>query len=68
MVVVENNNRKYALLVDELIAKKEVVIKSLGEKFSSLFGISSGTVLSGSKIGFVLNIDELVNDNRKKLA
>jgi|GEM_PF-7029351 len=61
-VIVENSEKKkYALLVDEIIAKKEVVIKSLGHKFKKLQGISSGTVLHGGKIGFVLDIDKIVS-------
>lgn len=62
-VIVEDSNRKYALLVEEIVAKKEVVIKSLGERFSNLRGISSATVLSGRKIGFVLNVEELLSFN-----
>jgi two-component system chemotaxis sensor kinase CheA len=63
-VIVESSNRKFALIVDEIIAKKEIVIKSLGEKFKNLCGISSGTVLTGGKIGLVVNIDEVVDINR----
>ncbi|MBN1523440.1 MAG: chemotaxis protein CheW [Spirochaetales bacterium] len=57
-VIVENNEKKkYALLLDDIITKREVFIKSLGAKFRDLRGISSGTILQGGKIGFVLDID-----------
>ncbi len=60
-VVVENSeSRKFVLVVDEVMAKREVVIKSLGTKFKDLRGVSSGTVLAGGKIGLVLDVDELV--------
>lgn len=59
-VIIENNKKKYALIIDEIIAKKEIVIKSLGSKFAKLQGISSGTVLSGGKIGYVLNIEHIL--------
>ncbi|MBN1411745.1 MAG: chemotaxis protein CheA [Spirochaetales bacterium] len=66
-VIVENSEKKkYALLVDEIIAKKEVVIKSLGQKFRHLKGISSGTVLHGGKIGFVMDIDQVVSISARK--
>jgi len=55
-----SDRRKFVFILDEVIAKREVVIKSLGSKFSGLRGISSGTVLSGGKIGLVTDIDEMV--------
>lgn len=61
IIIVEHNKRKYALVVDEIVAKKEVVIKSLGDKFKKLQGISAATILSGGKIGFIINIDEIVS-------
>ncbi|MBN1616449.1 MAG: chemotaxis protein CheW, partial [Spirochaetales bacterium] len=56
-----SDRRKFMFTLDEVIAKREVVIKSLGAKFSGLKGISSGTVLSGGKIGLVVDIDEIVS-------
>jgi len=60
-VIVHNDDKKYGLLIDDIISKKEVVIKSLGNKFKNLRGISSCAVLSGGKIGFVLNVEEIVS-------
>lgn len=60
--IVENSNReRFAIISDEIIAKKEVVIKSLGAKFKDFKGISSGTVLSGGTIGLVLDVDQFIN-------
>lgn len=60
-VIVHNDDKKYGLLIDDIISKKEVVIKSLGNKFKNLRGISSCAVLFGGKIGFVLNVEEIVS-------
>jgi len=61
-VIVENNEKKkYVIIVDEILAKKEIVIKSLGGKFTELKGIVSGTVLQGGKIGFVVDVDQVIN-------
>jgi two-component system chemotaxis sensor kinase CheA len=62
-VIVENNEqKKAALLLDEIITKREVFIKALGAKFRNLRGISSGTILQGGAIGFVLDVDQLTRD------
>lgn len=61
-VICETSDRKkFMFILDEVIAKREVVIKSLGAHFSGLRGISSGTVLAGGKIGLVVDIDEIVS-------
>jgi two-component system, chemotaxis family, sensor kinase CheA len=54
------DRRKFMLVVDEILSKREVVIKSLGTRFRTLRGISSGTVLAGGKIGLVVDIDQIV--------
>lgn len=61
-VVCENSElKKFMFVLDEVIAKREVVIKSLGSRFKKMQGISSATVLSGGKIGLVLDIDEIIS-------
>jgi two-component system chemotaxis sensor kinase CheA len=60
VIVEDSSKRRFALAVDEIQAKREVVIKSLGSKFKNLRGISSGTVLPGGKIGLVLDVDQVI--------
>lgn len=64
-IIVEHGKRKYAFVVDKIESKKEVVIKSLGDKFKNLRGISAATVLAGGKIGFIINIDQIVSVSRE---
>ena len=61
VVVVESDGRTYAVLVDHLAGKQEVVIKSLGEKFKSLKAIAGGAVLGDGRVGLILDIGQLVN-------
>jgi two-component system chemotaxis sensor kinase CheA len=62
-VIVQNNEKKkFALFLDEIVTKREVFIKSLGSRFRQLKGISSGTILQGGKIGFVLDIETICRD------
>ena len=59
--IVENANKeRFAITSDEILAKREVVIKTLGARFRDLKGISSGTVLAGGTIGFVLDIEQFI--------
>jgi two-component system chemotaxis sensor kinase CheA len=68
--VESSDKRRFVLAVNEIIAKREVVIKSLGSRFKNLRGITSGTVLAGGQIGLVLDVDQIVelSQDQGKLA
>jgi two-component system chemotaxis sensor kinase CheA len=60
VVVIEDNGRVIALAVDDLLGKQEVVIKSLGEAFSSVRGVAGGAILGDGRIGLILDAGGLV--------
>ena len=55
VVIIEDNGRRSALVVDELLGKQEVVIKSLGETFGSVRGVAGGAILGDGRIGLILD-------------
>lgn len=55
-VVVEHDKARRALLVDELLGKQEVVIKSLGGGIPKVRGISGGAILGDGRVGLVLDL------------
>ena len=59
LVCVEGQHGKYTILVDELIGRQQVVVKSVGKALSSIKEISGGAVLGNGEISLILNIDEL---------
>ncbi|MBF0525702.1 MAG: chemotaxis protein CheA [Deltaproteobacteria bacterium] len=56
VVVVENEATKRCLLVDTLIGKQEVVIKSMGEAFNKLKGIAGGAIMGDGRIGLIIDV------------
>jgi two-component system chemotaxis sensor kinase CheA len=58
--IVTVQDKKYAFIVDSILGKKEIVIKPLGTRFAALKGISAGTILQGGKIGYIIDIEEIV--------
>jgi two-component system chemotaxis sensor kinase CheA len=59
-LIVENADRQsFFLVVDEVLAKKEVVVKPLGPRFRAMRGITAGAVLAGGTIGLVLDVDQV---------
>jgi two-component system chemotaxis sensor kinase CheA len=55
LVIIETFGRPYALLVDEMVSKQEVVIKSLGHMMHSLPGIAGGAILGDGTISLILD-------------
>jgi len=59
-VLVENNQHdRYAVLVEKVLEKREVVIKSLGRRFQNLVGISAAAIMRGGDIGYLVDIDAI---------
>ena len=60
IVVVESGDTARGLLVDELIGKQEVVIKSLGPAFERQNLAAGGAVLGDGWVALILDVDTLV--------
>jgi two-component system chemotaxis sensor kinase CheA len=60
LVVVEDDGRRLALLVDELLGKQGLVIKSLGETFANIEGVAGGAILGDGRIGLILDAGGLI--------
>ncbi|MCF8061981.1 MAG: chemotaxis protein CheA [Deltaproteobacteria bacterium] len=56
VVAVEHEDRKMCLLLDELLGKEEVVIKSLGGGLRNIKGIAGGAILGDGRVGLILDM------------
>ncbi|MBN1105304.1 MAG: chemotaxis protein CheA, partial [Deltaproteobacteria bacterium] len=56
VVAVENDGHHRCLLLDELMGKEEVVIKSLGQGLKDIRGIAGGAILGDGRVGLILDI------------
>ncbi len=64
-VVVEGEDRSKCLLVDKIVGKAEVVIKSLGEGFKNIKGISGGAILGDGQVGLIIDPEGLFDFSEK---
>ena len=65
VVVVETGHERRCLLVDELLGKQEVVIKSLGETFASQKIFAGAAILGDGRVGLILDATALVRLSRR---
>jgi len=59
VVVVDSGDRSLALLVDSLIGKHEVVIKSLGATFQHQKGLSGAAILGDGRVALIIDPDAI---------
>lgn len=57
LIVSEAVGKRFCLMVDELIGKQEVVIKSLGEALKNIRGVAGGAILGDGHVGLILDVD-----------
>lgn len=56
VVAVEHDGEQRCLLLDELLGKEEVVIKTLGEGLKQTKGIAGGAIMGDGRVGLILDI------------
>ncbi|MEE9259548.1 MAG: chemotaxis protein CheW, partial [Candidatus Scalindua sediminis] len=56
VIIVESEEGRFSILVDELIGQQQVVIKNLGERFKNVKGISGSAILGDGKVGLILDV------------
>jgi two-component system, chemotaxis family, sensor kinase CheA len=61
VIVVEADRAQRCILVDELIGRQEVVIKSLGETFQFNPWLAGAAILGDGRVGLILDVNTLVN-------
>ena len=71
VIFIETETDGYiALIVDELIGQKQVVLKSLEANYQRITGVSGATILGDGKVALILDIPSLVQlfpNNQQKL-
>jgi two-component system chemotaxis sensor kinase CheA len=65
VVVLEDDRQCLALMVDELLGKQEIVIKSLGEALVKINGVAGGAILADGRISLILDAGALIRMQRE---
>jgi two-component system chemotaxis sensor kinase CheA len=73
LVVVEAEEGKAALFVDELLGQQQVVIKSLEANYRKVNGISGATIMGDGRVAMIIDISAvtrmgLMNNSRQRMA
>ena len=66
LVVVESDGRRVGVLVDDLLAQQQVVIKSLESNFRSVSGIAGATILGDGQVALIIDVPGLIGSAMKQ--
>lgn len=59
LVVVEGDNEKLGLVVDDLLGQQQVVIKSLEQNYRRVDGVSGATILGDGTVALIIDISSI---------
>jgi chemosensory pili system protein ChpA (sensor histidine kinase/response regulator) len=60
VILVRGGEQSMALQVDSLMGSREIVVKSLGPQFGSVFGASGATILGDGSVVVILDLPALI--------
>jgi two-component system chemotaxis sensor kinase CheA len=60
LVVAESDGKRVAILVDELLAQQQVVIKSLDTNFKHVPGLAGATIHGDGRVALILDVPSLI--------
>jgi two-component system chemotaxis sensor kinase CheA len=66
LVVVESDGKRAGVLVDDLLAQQQVVIKSLESNFKAVLGIAGATILGDGQVALIIDVPGLIGSAVKK--
>ncbi len=60
VIIEDDNKKKTGLIIDELIGRQQIVIKSLGETMKDIPGISGAAIMPNGQVGLILDVGGVV--------
>ena len=68
LVIVQADDARFALLVDELLGQHQVVVKNLETNYRKVPGISAATILGDGSVAFIIDVGAMPRIQRARAA
>ena len=68
VVVVQRNNHKFGLKVDDILGNQKIVLKELGNEMNATPCVSGGTILGDGKVALILDTGAIVSREFQEAA
>ena len=60
VIIVNIDGEQYGLIVNDVIGQQQIVIKSLGNIYNSIEGVSGATILGDGSVALILDLQQIV--------
>jgi two-component system chemotaxis sensor kinase CheA len=67
-VIMQAEDRRFALLVDHLVGQHQVVVKNLESNYRKVHGVSAATILGDGSVALIIDVFAMARANREKWA
>jgi len=67
-VIMQAEERRFALLVDHLVGQHQVVVKSLEANYRKVYGVSAATILGDGSVALIVDVFALARAGRDRLG
>lgn len=65
LVIVEAENQRMGIFIDDLLEQQQIVIKSLEANYQQIEGLSGATILGDGTVALILDVPGLINQFNK---
>ena len=68
VMIIEENNKTFAVMVDDVIGQQQAVIKSMEANYKQIDGISGATILGNGNVSLILDVhglEKLIFEEKK---
>ena len=66
LVIVEADGKRVGLLVDDLLAQQQVVIKSLETNYNAVADIAGATILGDGTVALIIDVPDLIRSSTER--
>lgn len=60
LVILQDENRKLCLLVDEIVGQQQAVVKSMEDNYTFIDGIAGATIMGDGRVAMILDVSTII--------
>ncbi|WP_019026929.1 chemotaxis protein CheA [Colwellia piezophila] len=60
VIIVNIDDERYGLIINDVIGQQQIVIKSLGDIYKTIAGVSGATILGDGSVALILDLPQIV--------
>ena len=68
LVVIASDDKRAALLVDELVGQQQIVVKNIESNFRKINNISGATIMGDGSVSLIIDVSDLLSSHYTRIA